>query len=101
MTLIEERAKALAEAAVRSRERWVSAVLGVGGTPSDAELESLATIAAYRERYGVTGHEPLGGEPTTLAQRADRTSALLARSRQASQWTKRPARNEHSAEFSL
>jgi conjugative relaxase-like TrwC/TraI family protein len=70
--LIEGQARELAKAAVRNHEPWVRVALGVGGTPFGADLDTLATVAAYRERYGVAGPDPMGGRPTTLAQRADR-----------------------------
>lgn len=92
-TLIEERARELAGAALRDREPWVSQVVRVIGTPSTPELEMLTTVAAYRERYGVTGTDPLGGEPTTLAQRADRARALLAQRGVASRRAERPRRD--------
>lgn len=99
-TLIEEKARELAEAAVRNRERWVSAVPGVGGTPSDSNLESLATVVAYRERYGVAGPDPLGGSPTTLVQRADRERIALVLRGAVPRRGER-ARRDHRAEFSL
>ncbi|WP_415857113.1 hypothetical protein, partial [Sinomonas sp. G460-2] len=35
-------------------------------------------IAAYRDRYAITGDAPLGPPPGTAAQKADRTRALAA-----------------------
>lgn len=77
--LIEHRALALAEAAVADGETWV---WRAGRPPRDdgaqAEwLDGLATIAAYRDRYAVTGAEPIG-TPDNEAQRADARRARTA-----------------------
>jgi hypothetical protein len=78
--LIERRAQALAEQAVAAREPWARRL----GTPPvdsrdrDAWLGSVATVAAYRERYNVTSNLPVGGGAATEAQRTDRARALAA-----------------------
>ncbi|MCF4122008.1 relaxase domain-containing protein [Antribacter sp. KLBMP9083] len=84
--LIEETARDLAEAAMRDREPWVGRALG-GEATSDADLDTLATVAAYRDRYAIKGTDPLGPEPTTLTQRADLVRARAAISRQSTRRT--------------
>ena len=41
-------------------------------------LSSVATVAAYRDRFGVTSDAPLGPGARTDAERADRRRALAA-----------------------
>ncbi|MDI6910432.1 MobF family relaxase [Nocardioides sp.] len=70
--LIEDRARALAESAVDIDAPWVR---GLGRTPDpDAEqrwMREVATIAAYRDRYGISARTVLGDEPATDAQGRD------------------------------
>ncbi|MCF4119959.1 relaxase domain-containing protein [Antribacter sp. KLBMP9083] len=71
--LIEQRARDLAARALRDREPWT---LGLpprpAGGAADYDWRALvASVAAYRDRYAVTGDAPLGDAPTTLAQRHD------------------------------
>ncbi|MFD1507092.1 hypothetical protein FE374_03320 [Georgenia yuyongxinii] len=78
--LIEARAQALAESAVRHRAPWV---LRIGEPPLDGTerarwVRQLAVVAAYRDRYGVTSQDPLGPEAETLAQRRDAERAAAA-----------------------
>ena len=59
---IEERAIALAERAIEERAKWVQ---HLGEMPSDpthraAWLANVATIAAYRERWNITGNAVIG-----------------------------------------
>ncbi|WP_052574659.1 MobF family relaxase, partial [Ferrimicrobium acidiphilum] len=61
---IEERAIALAERAIEERAKWVQLL---GQMPSDpthqaAWLVNVATIAAYRERWNITGKTVIGNE---------------------------------------
>ncbi len=61
---IEERAIALAERAIEERAKWVQFL---GQMPSDpthqaAWLANVATIAAYRERWNITGNTVIGKE---------------------------------------
>jgi hypothetical protein len=61
---IEERAIALAERAIEERAKWVQLL---GQMPSDpthqaAWLANVATIAAYRERWNITGNTVIGKE---------------------------------------
>ena len=71
--LIEDRAIALAESAVDTDARWLKRL---GPAPDDeAErqrwLREVATVAAYRDRYGISARSALGEEPATEAQRRD------------------------------
>ncbi len=72
---IERRAKTLAQAAVRSRESWIQQI----GDPPPIDrlqwLRGVVTIAAYRDRYGITSRDPLGGQPADDNQRLDRARA--------------------------
>ncbi|WP_157001554.1 MobF family relaxase [Agromyces laixinhei] len=78
--LIEARATALVEQAGGARESWLRAL---GAPPIGSAGESwrrhAATVAAYRDRYGIVGGRPLGiGQPTSDAQNADATRARAA-----------------------
>jgi conjugative relaxase-like TrwC/TraI family protein len=75
--LIEQRAAALAEEAIRTKAPWVRRL---GDLPQDRRDRALwqravMTIAAYRDRYGVESPTPLGPEPTTDIQSLDRARA--------------------------
>jgi hypothetical protein len=79
-TLIEDRARALAEQALAAREPWTRRL---GTPPADRGknvrwLDTLATIAAYRERYDITSDQPAGVGADSDAQRADRQRAVHA-----------------------
>ena len=76
--LIEQRAATLADQAVHDREPWVRQL---GDPPThhrDDWMRGIRTIAAYRDRYGITSRNPLGPEPTTDTQRLDRARVLVA-----------------------
>ncbi|QAY64841.1 conjugal transfer protein [Xylanimonas allomyrinae] len=79
--LITARATALAQGAVQGRAPWVQRVgeLPQGVIDRERWLHRLAAIAAYRDRYGITGRDPLGPEGVDAAQRrdADRARAAL------------------------
>ena len=53
---------------------------GAADGPSDRErwIRAASTVAAYRDRYKVTGDLPLGGGAANDAQRADRRRAQHA-----------------------
>lgn len=80
--LIESRARQLAREALARGAPWLGQL-----TPrwdrgaTSGSLEDLATVAAFRDRYQVTGNRPFGLPPTTVAQRsdADRARAALRR----------------------
>lgn len=82
--LIEARATALAESAAASRPAWLRR-LGVPPATSAGRdwLMSVATIAAYRDRYQIISDLPLGPAARTEAERADRERALVAQRRAA------------------
>ncbi len=69
--LIERRARAVATGALRSREPWTRR-LPRPALANDADLRRLVVaVAAYRDRYGVTGDQPLGSPSSSLDQRDD------------------------------
>jgi hypothetical protein len=72
-TLIEARAQALLDRALADRHAWVQAL---GAPPANGHLlqrwKSLArTVAAYRDRYGITSRAPIGQAINTNAQKTD------------------------------
>lgn len=75
--LIETRAYALLDTALTEKHEWITKL----GTPPKAARAAQAwrnaarTIAAYRDRYGITGHAPLGTPAETEAQKIDATRA--------------------------
>jgi hypothetical protein len=81
---LESRAAELVHRAIAAHEPWLATL---GQRPTDRAgatrwTRAALAIAAYRERYEVTGSDPLG-VPTTLVQRRDATRirALAARPR--------------------
>ena len=80
-TLIEQRAREVATTAVENRQPWAAQL---GSPPSDPVrrelwLRRLDTVAAYRERWGITDRTVLGiREPTSLEQEAQRRLAQSA-----------------------
>ncbi|MFE5291413.1 MobF family relaxase [Isoptericola sp. NPDC056618] len=78
--LIETRARTLAEAAARDRVSWVRRVGDRPAGAGDGEqwLVELTVIAAYRDRYDVTGQAPLGASTRTVIQERDRRRAAEA-----------------------
>jgi conjugative relaxase-like TrwC/TraI family protein len=78
--LIEERATALAGQAIQESQAWVRRL---GPPPTDparraAWEQHVRTIAAYRDRYTITGNDPLGPAPSGQGQRLDHQRADLA-----------------------
>ena len=78
--LIEQRAAVLASQAVREGQPWVRRL---GPPPTDpprraAWEQQIRTITAYRDRYGITGPDPLGHAPSGQGQRLDRQRADAA-----------------------
>lgn len=70
--LIEDRARALARTAINDRAAWTRQL---GPRPPDgprrrAWEHALVVVAAYRDRYEITGDAPLGTEPGSTARRA-------------------------------
>jgi len=81
--LIEERASALLESALTSREKWI-ALLGrvpVDAARAGAWRHHARTVAAYRDRYGVFEDDALGAPAISADQRLDATAAGVARDR--------------------
>jgi conjugative relaxase-like TrwC/TraI family protein len=80
-TLLEQRAREMATTAVEHRQPWAAQL---GTPPSDPVrrevwLRRLDTVAAYRERWGITDQTILGTrEPTSLEQEAQRRLAQSA-----------------------
>ncbi|WP_019482571.1 ATP-binding domain-containing protein [Arthrobacter sp. TB 23] len=78
--LITERAHALAQAAVIAKEPWIA---GLGQPPIQRGplkrwQTHAATIAAYRDRYGITENQVLPPQAATAAQNLDQTRAKAA-----------------------
>lgn len=104
--LIEERAQALARAAVAERRAWVVPLGQPPARPAPRArwFQAAATIAAYRDRYEVTTESPLGPAPDAAAQRLDaaRARAALERARSLAErterdpWTPQDARTERT-----
>jgi conjugative relaxase-like TrwC/TraI family protein len=78
--LIEQRATVLASQAVQEGQSWVRRL---GPPPSDparrdAWEQQFRTIAAYRDRYDITGNDPVGPAPSGQGQRLDHQRADAA-----------------------
>ncbi|MDF1488833.1 MobF family relaxase [Tessaracoccus caeni] len=78
--LIEQRAAAIAEQAAADGAPWVRAL---GARPDDprkqeAWVRYARTVAAYRDRYGITSDDALGPAPDGLAQKIDQARATQA-----------------------
>lgn len=78
--LLRKRADAVLDRALREGEEWVVAV---GEEPAEVEAAAIwrrqaRTIAAYRDRYDITGNEPLGAAPDSDAQKIDAARANVA-----------------------
>ncbi|WP_344771701.1 MobF family relaxase, partial [Brevibacterium ammoniilyticum] len=66
--LIEARARAVVDRARTGQEPWIMGL----AEPVDADEEhSLVVVAAYRDRWQITGRDPLGAVPDDDAQRLD------------------------------
>lgn len=83
--LIEQRAVAVLDQAFTGQQEWA---LALGGVPAEtrsaaAWKQQARTVAAYRDRYGITTRTPLGPAPDSDAQKIDaaRARAALARLR--------------------
>ena len=80
-TLIERRAREAATLAVENRQPWAAQLGSPPPDPFRRELwlRRLDTVAAYRERWGITDRTVLGTrEPTSLEQEAQRRLAQSA-----------------------
>ncbi|MFB7893690.1 MobF family relaxase [Microbacterium sp. NPDC056044] len=77
--LIEHRAQQLTEGALARRQEWLDALgLEPQGSSRAPWIRQVRVVAAYRDRYGVTGHHPLGGVPTSSVQDWDAACARVA-----------------------
>ncbi|QBX57737.1 conjugal transfer protein [Nocardioides seonyuensis] len=93
-TLIESRARVLAEEALGSGAVWVN---GLGSTPREIDvrepwLMEVVTVAAYRDRYRIVSDQPVGRGVDDDAQKSDRERALLALRRARAAVAQRPVR---------
>jgi len=87
--LVEDRAFALAESAVDTDAGWLKRL---GPAPEDDVewrrrwMREVSTVAAYRDRYGISARSALGEEPATVAQRRDagRAEQAIRRARSTS-----------------
>ncbi len=78
--LIEQRADAVLDSAQAEDAAWTKAL---GTPPRDQAKQRVwrrhaRTIAAYRDRYGITDDRPLGTAPESTAQKIDRARAEVA-----------------------
>lgn len=78
--LIEARAAALIEEAVRTGEPWVRRLGARPATGAGRELwlGAATTVAAYRDRYRITSYLPVGGGAASDSQRTERLRAQRA-----------------------
>ncbi|MEN8602901.1 MobF family relaxase [Microbacterium rhizosphaerae] len=100
--LMERRAQRLVEQAMGNGDTWISALGAVPERPASAAWRRQArVVAAYRDRYAVSGRSALGSAPTTTAQERDATQAraaldaarrLARNDRDEARWTRRSAR---------
>lgn len=78
--LIAQRANAILDTAIADLEPWLT---GLGTAPPDAKKAAVwrnhaRTVAAYRDRYGVSDAAPQGPNPTEDAQKIDADRARRA-----------------------
>lgn len=78
--LIEARARSLAEISIRSGDPWIRRL---GTVPTDPVLrarwmDSVVTVASYRDRYRVDTDDPIGSRAESAAQRSDSERAIEA-----------------------
>jgi len=84
--LLEERATALAEAAVSQRPRWVRKLGDPPADPHQREvwMQEVRVVAAYRDLYDVDSDSPVGPAGATDGQRIDEARARKSVRRAAS-----------------
>ncbi|TDW28915.1 AAA domain-containing protein [Cryobacterium psychrophilum] len=77
--LMESRASAILDQALRAGETWTRA-LGVAprGSASAAWRQHACTVSSYRDRYGIVGARALGAAPDSTAQKLDAARAHAA-----------------------
>jgi hypothetical protein len=83
--LIQQRAEAVLNQALSERQEWT---LALADAPADVKAAAAwrrhaQTVAAYRDRYGITTRTPLGPAPDSDVQKIDaaRAEAALTRLR--------------------
>ena len=78
--LMESRASALVEVAMSGPESWLARLpqAPVESLERQRWMTAAKTVAAYRDRYGVTSQNPLGATAETDAQSLDRSRARQA-----------------------
>ncbi|WP_313541154.1 MobF family relaxase [Leifsonia aquatica] len=78
--LIEDRATALVDTATRDQDSWISALGKPPRAPKTAAMwrTEARVVAAYRDRYSVTGPAPLGPTAGTTVQTLDAARARRA-----------------------
>jgi ATP-dependent exoDNAse (exonuclease V) alpha subunit len=103
---MESRARTLAEQAAEARPSWVQKL---GNSPTDSQrrerwMHGLSTVAAYRDRWHITGERALGAsaDTTSTEQRDQRRRAQAAAERaRAIAITIRPQQVESGTEVAL
>jgi hypothetical protein len=82
---MEERARTLADQAVGTGESWVQRLGTPPTNPARRErwIKEVSTIAAYRDRWHVTGHSAVGkqGDTSSIEQTGQCQRALAAAAR--------------------
>lgn len=76
--LIEARADAILDKSLGTKEPWTRALGAPPRGATEAWRRHALTVAAYRDRYGVTGAHALGPEPQSDVQRSDAARARRA-----------------------
>ncbi|MFD3448629.1 MobF family relaxase [Microbacteriaceae bacterium 4G12] len=78
-TLIEHRAQQLTEKAIARHDAWTNEMgTEPEGTAGPAWRRRVRVVAAYRDRYGVTGHRALGPSPVSTTQEREAARARAA-----------------------
>ncbi|WP_293787165.1 MobF family relaxase, partial [uncultured Aeromicrobium sp.] len=78
--LIEARADAILDTALHDQDPWATTL---GASPADERgatrwRRDARTVAAYRDRYGITDDSPLGQVPGSASQKIDHARAAAA-----------------------
>ncbi|WP_422936626.1 MobF family relaxase [Sinomonas sp. P47F7] len=78
--LIEARVDAVLKSALEANSAWAAALAAPPRDHRGAGIwrQQARVVAAYRERYAITGTTPLGTPPDSTAQRIDRARAEAA-----------------------
>jgi hypothetical protein len=78
--LIEHRVATIAETATKDHEPWTKALGEPPANPRQQQVwfRQVRTVAAYRDRYAITGSAPLGPQAADTNQRLDAARARIA-----------------------